>query len=569
MATMGFTQINLHHSRGASAVLARSMAVVHTGICLMQEPWVYRGCIRGIAVCGRLFKSPTESSPRAAIAVKGLEAQLMPEFCSRDVVAVTVDFLRFTTGETRRMVVSSAYFSHEEEGSLPLGPVARLVDYCQDKGLPLIVGVIWGATLMGTTLFGRAPIGAWSPAQVSLSLLEYLVATDLEILNRGNEPIFQNMLRREVLDLTLCSRNLVPEVVGWQVSSEPSFSDHRQIVFRLANVRPETIYRRNPRRTDWDSFREDLSNGLCGFPKRHETAAEVELCVDHLQRALVGSFEKNRPTRAVRSNKKVSWWGPGLQRLREGARRAWNRAKITGRPLDWDLYRRAQKTYRDSVVAAKKESWRRFCESMEEVPEASKFCRILAKNPDSNLQAIRLPDGDVVSGEQCLAHLLETNFPGFRRGLDVDSDRGTAEPRLRALRWTGWDFSGALTRGARADQWAAHAEPESLSCSGLHAQSLEAGEATLSIPLFIPKVGRTCCTSAKDFRPISLTSFILKTLEKLVEVCLRNIVLMRHPLHENQHAYRIGYSTETALHSLVSQIERDLMEATRWGPFWT
>ena len=134
MATVGFTQINLHHSKGASAVLARSMAVVHTCITLMQEPWVYRGCIRGIAACGRLFKSPTEPSPRAAIAVKGLEAQLMPEFCSRDVAAIVVDFRRSNTGETRKVVVSSTYFPHEEGGSLPPGPVIKLVEYCQNRG---------------------------------------------------------------------------------------------------------------------------------------------------------------------------------------------------------------------------------------------------------------------------------------------------------------------------------------------------------------------------------------------------------------------------------------------------
>lgn len=74
--------------------------------------------------------------------------------------------------------------------------------------------------------------------------------------------------------------------------------------------------------------------------------------------------------------------------------------------------------------------------------------------------------------------------------------------------------------------------------------------------VFIPKVGRTCCTSTKDFRPINLTFLLLKTLKKLVEVYLRNVVLGRHPLHENQHAYRMGFNTETALHSLVPQIER-------------
>ncbi|KAL6421252.1 hypothetical protein ACFW04_013667 [Cataglyphis niger] len=227
METVGFTQINLHHSKGASAVLARSMTVMTT------SPG-NRGCIRGIAVYGKLFKSPTEPNPKAVIAVKGLKAQLMPEFCSRNVVAI--------------MAVNSAYFPHEERGSLPPGPVVNLVECCQHQ------------------------------YQRGRKLLEYLVATDLEILNRGN--------------ISEC-----------------------------------------------DSFRKALSTDLCGFPKRHGTDAE----------ALMGSFEKNCPARAVRSNKKVSW-----------TRRAWNKARNTGRPLDWDLYRRAQKTYWDSVVAAKRESWRRF-----------------------------------------------------------------------------------------------------------------------------------------------------------------------------------------------------------------
>ncbi|KAL6421057.1 hypothetical protein ACFW04_013581 [Cataglyphis niger] len=203
----------------------------------------------------------SQPNSKAAIAVKGLEVQLMSEFC--DVAAIMMDLRRSNTDETRKEM------------------------YCHVKRLPLIIGydvnahhTVWRSTNINDR--GRR-------------LLEYLMATELEILNRGNKPTFQNVVRREVLDLTLCSRNLVSEI--------PSLSDHRQIVFRLANVRPEAIYRRNPRRTDWDSFREDLSTGLCEFPKR--TSVGMELCVDDLQRALMGSFEKNYP--AVRSNKRVSW----------------------------------------------------------------------------------------------------------------------------------------------------------------------------------------------------------------------------------------------------------------------
>nr|XP_012234697.1 PREDICTED: RNA-directed DNA polymerase from mobile element jockey-like [Linepithema humile] len=76
--------------------------------------------------------------------------------------------------------------------------------------------------------------------------------------------------------------------------------------------------------------------------------------------------------------------------------------------------------------------------------------------------------------------------------------------------------------------------------------------------VFIPKAGRTSYTKAKDFRPISLTSFLLKTLEKLVDAYLRETTLWRHPLHKNQHAYRSGYSTETALHQTVAFIKEQL-----------
>ena len=568
---MGLTQINLHHSKGASAVLARRIAVVHTHISLLQEPWIFRGCVRGIAACGRLFKSPGETKPRAAIAVKGVTAQLMPEFCSRDVVAVTVELIRANTGDRRKVVVCSAYFPHE--GEVPPEPLDRLIRHCQEDGLPLVVGcdsnahhVTWGSTDINDR--GRG-------------LLEYLVTTDLEILNRGGEPTFRTAARSEVLDLTLCSRSLMNSVEDWRVSQEPSLSDHMQIVFKLANVRPEVIRRRNPRKTDWTSFGRHLAIGLESFPRRHGTNEEVELCVEHLQRALISSFEASCPERTVGSNRKVSWWGPELQGLRTEARRAWNRARNTGHQSDWDLYRRAQKVYRDSILVAKRRSWKGFCESMESFPEASRLCRILARNPDSTLEAVRLPEGGVVSGEQCLIHLLETSFPGFSRETEDETYVWPSEPKARA-RGEDWGLAAKVVKPEKV-KWAIRTfKPfKSAGPDGIFPALLQEGLELIIGPLtrtlraclalgyvpkawklarvvFIPKMGRTCCSTAKDFRPISLTSFLLKTLEKLIDAYIRDAVLGRHPLHVNQHAYRAGYSTETALHALVSRIEGQL-----------
>jgi hypothetical protein len=72
---------------------------------------------------------------------------------------------------------------------------------------------------------------------------------------------------------------------------------------------------------------------------------------------------------------------------------------------------------------------------------------------------------------------------------------------------------------------------------------------------FIPKPGKLVYTEAKAYRPISLSSLLLKTMEKLVDRHIRDDVLRIHPLHRNQHAYQIGKSTETALHNVVTRIE--------------
>ncbi|XP_036327418.1 uncharacterized protein LOC118740028 [Rhagoletis pomonella] len=61
--------------------------------------------------------------------------------------------------------------------------------------------------------------------------------------------------------------------------------------------------------------------------------------------------------------------------------------------------------------------------------------------------------------------------------------------------------------------------------------------------------------NAKDFRPISLMSFVLKTFERLLDLYVRD---KTSNLSCSQHAYLKGKSTETALHEVVRTIESSL-----------
>ena len=75
---------------------------------------------------------------------------------------------------------------------------------------------------------------------------------------------------------------------------------------------------------------------------------------------------------------------------------------------------------------------------------------------------------------------------------------------------------------------------------------------------FVPKPGKIDYTTAKAFCPISLTSFLLKRWEKLVDRYLRYGPLVDIPIHLRQHAFQAGKFTESALHHVVRRIEKAL-----------
>jgi len=91
--------------------------------------------------------------------------------------------------------------------------------------------------------------------------VEFLIASNLENLNRGNEPTFCSGQRLEVLDITTGSFGLLENIISWEVSSEPSLSCYRHVLFTIRGSIPTRLIR-NHRGTNWCSFQEDLRDVL-------------------------------------------------------------------------------------------------------------------------------------------------------------------------------------------------------------------------------------------------------------------------------------------------------------------
>ena len=77
--------------------------------------------------------------------------------------------------------------------------------------------------------------------------------------------------------------------------------------------------------------------------------------------------------------------------------------------------------------------------------------------------------------------------------------------------------------------------------------------------IFLPKPGKESYFEAKSFRMITLTSFQLKWLERLILYHINDDKNVQAKLSASQYGFRAGVSTETALHEFVRRVEQCLV----------
>ena len=166
-----------------------------------------------------------------------------------EVSAVVVD--------CRRIIRFSSIYLPYEVPEPPSAIMRDIVQHSAQERKEIILGIDANAH---HTLWGNMDI---SPR--TESLIEYMESTKLNILNKGNEPTFLKVRRRQVIDLTLGTTLVVNLVSDWHLSSEESFSDHIYICFKKESQVLETVIYRNPKVTDWAAYRQDLSVHIGAF----------------------------------------------------------------------------------------------------------------------------------------------------------------------------------------------------------------------------------------------------------------------------------------------------------------
>ncbi|VEN36728.1 unnamed protein product [Callosobruchus maculatus] len=94
-----------------------------------------------------------------------------------------------------------------------------------------------------------------------------------------------------------------------------------------------------------------------------------------------------------------------LAKLRDKARRKFNRARNTG---GWDDYKKAQDKYNKALRKAKRDSWRRYCEDIENTSECARLQKIPSREPHSSINTLRTDTGVfTTTTEETLKDLLK------------------------------------------------------------------------------------------------------------------------------------------------------------------
>lgn len=557
-------QANLHHAVAATAVLERCLAQDNIDLALIQEPWVVNGEVRGLGATGKLLVNKDGTRPRACIVFdKCVNFLPVPELCSDDLVAAFAN-IRGWVGA--RVIICSAYLPSERAD--PTEDLGRVVEYARRNQAELLVGCDANAH---HTSWGSSDINSRGEL-----LFDFLISNHLTTLNVGRTPTFVTSNRQEVLDITFASNNLARHIEAWRVSEEISMSDHRHIRFdiRATLTYQKEVYR-DPKCTAWEVYKDRLKQYLDNTPKYIKSVEGLELAVETVTVGIHMAFEESCPVKTKTSKRKVPWWNSKLRKLREKTRKLFNRAKKT---QEWEVYRKALTNYNKEIRKAKRASWRKLCEEIEHLPQCARLHKILSKTSSAEIGLLKTPNGTYTTNEiETLELLAATHFPGsLREPGSVCSGSG------RRTRNEDWRMAARIIRPGVV-KWAVSTF-KSFKSGGedgiipillqngvdiLYPHLVNIFRASYAlgyIPerwttvkvLFIPKAGKKDYSMPKSFRPISLTSFLLKTMEKVIDRYIRDEALNLMPIHHTQHAYRRGKSTETALVSLVDRIEKAL-----------
>lgn len=405
---------------------------------------------------------------------------------------------------------------------------------------------------------------------------------DLCILNSGEVTHYHTPSNSvSVLDLSLCSSDAFLDF-SWRVTEDLCGSDHYPIVLASPEaVLSPCVPRWRVDRADWKSFR-SLSKVEC----RIEEFEGVEEAVDYFTNFLQWSAEQSIPqTSGVLNRRPVPWWSEECRQAVVERRRAFGRFRRHKTDYYRDEYKRARARARRVLKEAQRTSFASYVSTLNsQTPMSQVWKRVhkIAGKYTPSPPPVLNVNGVTVADSAGVANTLAEAFAGVSRRAsrpqnvrqELEREESNAPDfssigvesynipfTMRDIR-TALSLCGDTSPGLDGIPYIMlrHLSDESLMFlldiyNAMWRESFVPPTWKSAIVIPIPKPGKDSSIPL-NYRPIALTSCMMKLLEKIVNTRLVWFLEKGGHLTPFQYGFRRSRSTTDALVQLESIICR-------------
>ena len=517
-------------------------------LVLVQEPYSFRQKIACVGKYNQVFYSAQKDRPRTCI-YTNLNCWNVGEFSSEDIttVAIPVD-------SKRTIYVTSLYLDIEKP--VENNVFRLLVEKCAEEKIPLIVGIdtnahgsLWGCD--DTNRRGE-------------DLELFLLQNQLYISNVGNVPTFDNDRSNSIIDITVHNRWAVDLVSDWHVNEGESLSDHKYLEYKITEYQPFFKKMRNFRKVDWVEFASILDKHSYDLSKY----GNLDQAADDLNAHIREGLDVVCPLRKTLYRRPCRWWSAEIENLRNQLIEA---SKVRKNNIfNQIIYKKLRAKLKRAIIEAKRASWQNFVSDSQSVKDVAGLIKILEGNKAGTKTIAMMKDDGVYCSTptESLQVLLRTHFPNHLPGVaapvEVDDQEDVDEVveyidanKVKAAYDSFGPYKAAGADGFKPIVLQKLPEKVQQFIADMYRKVISKGQTPLAwkkmTVVFIPKVGKGDYSQPKAYRPITLSNFVLKGLERIVQwyVLEKNIT---RPL-AYQHAYTKGLSTETALSNFLNNVE--------------
>ena len=233
------------------------------------------------------------------------------------------------------------------------------------------------------------------------------------------------------------------------------------------------------------------------------------------------------------------WWNSKLARLRKEACRAWRKDIKTKQEEDWETQKLALSYFKKAVGRAKRDSWHFFVESMNSQTSTTRLVKIIRRNETVRVSIVIKHNGEFTKSPlETLNYQLDILSPGSQQTENHATRSDLVNNPF--MRPEDTEMIANICSFERMEAAINEFQPfEAPGPEGLYPVLLQKSWNQLKgyyhiifqaclrhsyVPLawkevtgiFLPKPGKESYLEAKSFRMITLTSFQLKWLKRLI-----------------------------------------------------